>query len=190
LQPRRSFREQSNRRIGFGLGSSTRLAHQTQIVTKSPEPATNRTIQKACEKRTLTAPQGEPPRKTNYRAAMAIGAVMPVSAFTKGRCKSPPAFCTVYEKHDIALFAVSTTDPVDAGLVSNLAPPRGNLTGVSVDPGPEIWGKRFSCSERLSQQFRRWEFLRYEEARIAPQCCHFGGSRCRSMRPRLVDERT
>jgi len=36
-----------------------------------------------------------------------------------------------------------TSDPVDAGLVSSLAKPGGNLTGVSVDPRLEIWGKRF-----------------------------------------------
>jgi len=36
-----------------------------------------------------------------------------------------------------------TSDPVAAGLVPSLARPGGNLTGVSVDPGMEIWGKRF-----------------------------------------------
>lgn len=36
-----------------------------------------------------------------------------------------------------------TSDPIDAGLVSSLARPGGNLTGVSVDAGLEIWGKRF-----------------------------------------------
>jgi putative tryptophan/tyrosine transport system substrate-binding protein len=36
-----------------------------------------------------------------------------------------------------------TNDPVVEGLVSNLAHPGGNLTGVSSDPGLEIWGKRF-----------------------------------------------
>jgi putative tryptophan/tyrosine transport system substrate-binding protein len=43
----------------------------------------------------------------------------------------------------IPIVAVTTDDPADAGLVSNLARPGGNLTGVSTDPGPEIWGKRF-----------------------------------------------
>jgi putative tryptophan/tyrosine transport system substrate-binding protein len=36
-----------------------------------------------------------------------------------------------------------TSDPVVAGLIPSLARPGGNLTGVSVDPGLEIWGKRF-----------------------------------------------
>jgi putative ABC transport system substrate-binding protein len=35
-----------------------------------------------------------------------------------------------------------TSDPVDLGLVSSMARPGGNITGVSVDAGLEIWGKR------------------------------------------------
>jgi hypothetical protein len=33
-------------------------------------------------------------------------------------------------------------DPLEAGLVSNLAKPGGNLTGITLDAGIEIWGKR------------------------------------------------
>jgi putative tryptophan/tyrosine transport system substrate-binding protein len=33
-------------------------------------------------------------------------------------------------------------DPIRAGLVTSLARPGGNITGVSVDAGIEIWGKR------------------------------------------------
>src|SRR5882757_1448089 len=33
-------------------------------------------------------------------------------------------------------------DPVKAGLVPNLAKPGGNLTGITLDAGIEIWGKR------------------------------------------------
>lgn len=35
-----------------------------------------------------------------------------------------------------------TGDPVRFGLVSNLARPGGNITGVSVDAGVEVWAKR------------------------------------------------
>ena len=38
----------------------------------------------------------------------------------------------------------STGDPIRFGLVSSLAHPGGNITGVSVDAGIEIWGKRLA----------------------------------------------
>jgi putative ABC transport system substrate-binding protein len=34
------------------------------------------------------------------------------------------------------------SDPVPFGVVTNIARPGGNITGVSVDAGPEIWAKR------------------------------------------------
>jgi putative tryptophan/tyrosine transport system substrate-binding protein len=34
------------------------------------------------------------------------------------------------------------SDPVPFGIVSNLARPEGNITGISADAGIEIWGKR------------------------------------------------
>jgi len=42
----------------------------------------------------------------------------------------------------IPIVAISS-DPINDGLVTSLAHPGGNITGVSVDPGLEIWGKRF-----------------------------------------------
>jgi putative tryptophan/tyrosine transport system substrate-binding protein len=35
-----------------------------------------------------------------------------------------------------------TGDPIQFGLISNLARPGGNITGVSVDAGVEVWAKR------------------------------------------------
>jgi ABC transporter substrate binding protein len=41
----------------------------------------------------------------------------------------------------IPILTVSA-DPVVGGLVTNLARPSGNITGISVDTGLEVWGKR------------------------------------------------
>ena len=42
-----------------------------------------------------------------------------------------------------------TSDPVDLGLVANIARPGGNITGVSVDAGLEIWGKRLQLLREI-----------------------------------------
>src|SRR5207302_4123062 len=42
-----------------------------------------------------------------------------------------------------------TGDPVVAGLVQSLAHPGGNITGVSVDTGPSIHGKRIALLREI-----------------------------------------
>jgi putative ABC transport system substrate-binding protein len=42
-----------------------------------------------------------------------------------------------------------TNDPVAGGLVASIARPEANITGVSVDAGEEIWGKRLGLLVRL-----------------------------------------
>src|SRR4051812_45412183 len=51
----------------------------------------------------------------------------------------------------VTIFAAATStipivafmlDPLKAGLVTSLSRPAGNLTGITLDPGIEIWGKR------------------------------------------------
>jgi putative ABC transport system substrate-binding protein len=37
---------------------------------------------------------------------------------------------------------VMTSDPVQAGIVTTMARPGGNITGVSIDAGLELWEKR------------------------------------------------
>jgi putative ABC transport system substrate-binding protein len=50
-------------------------------------------------------------------------------------------------------------DPVALGLVSSLARPDGNITGVSADAGPEVWGKRLGLLRELIPAASRVGFL-------------------------------
>jgi putative ABC transport system substrate-binding protein len=50
-------------------------------------------------------------------------------------------------------------DPVADGLVSSLARPGGNITGVSVDAGIEIWGKRLGLLLEAIQKPSNIQFL-------------------------------
>jgi putative ABC transport system substrate-binding protein len=52
-----------------------------------------------------------------------------------------------------------TADPVAFGLVSSLARPGGNITGVSSDAGLEIWGKRLGLLRELIPAASRVGFL-------------------------------
>jgi len=52
------------------------------------------------------------------------------------------------ETDKIPIVALSG-DPVAAGLVQNLAHPGGNITGVSVDTGPSIHGKRIALLREM-----------------------------------------
>jgi putative ABC transport system substrate-binding protein len=62
----------------------------------------------------------------------------------------PDLITTVGSPLTRALLAATTTipivtvtgDPIRQGLITNIARPGGNLTGVSVDAGFELWGKR------------------------------------------------
>ena len=56
-----------------------------------------------------------------------------------------------------------TNDPVADGLVPSLARPGGNLTGVSVDPGLEIWGKRFELFQEVIPTLSRLGILALRE---------------------------
>jgi putative tryptophan/tyrosine transport system substrate-binding protein len=52
-----------------------------------------------------------------------------------------------------------TNDPVARGFVSSLARPDGNITGVSVDAGLEIWGKRLSILKETVRNLSKPYFL-------------------------------
>src|SRR3989441_7678423 len=54
-------------------------------------------------------------------------------------------------------------DPLKAGLVTSLARPGGNLTGITLDPGIEIWGKRLELLKEAIPQTTRAAFLGMRE---------------------------
>jgi putative tryptophan/tyrosine transport system substrate-binding protein len=60
-------------------------------------------------------------------------------------------------------------DPIEAGLVTSLAHPGGNLTGVSVNAGPEIWGKRLQIIKDVVPSASRVAYL---GVRIPPTDLH------------------
>ena len=52
-----------------------------------------------------------------------------------------------------------TGDPVALGLVQSLARPGGNITGVSVDTGPSIYGKRIALLREICPAMSKLAFL-------------------------------
>jgi putative ABC transport system substrate-binding protein len=55
-----------------------------------------------------------------------------------------------------------TGDPVRFGLISNIARPGGNLTGVSVDAGVEVWAKRLELLSSTVPKLRNVAFISSE----------------------------
>jgi putative ABC transport system substrate-binding protein len=60
-------------------------------------------------------------------------------------------------------------DPVAFGLVDSLARPGANITGVSVDAGLEIWGKRLGLLRELIPAASRVGFLASRDVAEAPE---------------------
>src|SRR5260221_1430900 len=54
-------------------------------------------------------------------------------------------------------------DPLHAGLVSSLGRPGGNLTGITLDAGIEIWGKRLQILKEAIPSTTRAAFLGMRE---------------------------
>jgi putative tryptophan/tyrosine transport system substrate-binding protein len=52
-----------------------------------------------------------------------------------------------------------TRDPVDLGLVPSIARPGGNITGVSIDAGSEIWGKRLEVFREVVPRISKLAIL-------------------------------
>jgi putative ABC transport system substrate-binding protein len=52
-----------------------------------------------------------------------------------------------------------TYDPIALGLTQSLSHPGGNLTGISVDTGPTIWGKRIELLREIFPALSKLAFL-------------------------------
>ena len=50
-------------------------------------------------------------------------------------------------------------DPLHAGLVTNLSRPGGNVTGITLDPGIEVWGKRLEILKEAIPSTTKAAFL-------------------------------
>src|SRR5262249_26892100 len=61
-----------------------------------------------------------------------------------------------------------TGDPIHFGLVSNLARPGGNVTGVSVDAGVEVWAKRLELLSSAVPKLHNVVFVSMEGTWAAP----------------------
>lgn len=62
----------------------------------------------------------------------------------------------------------NTGDPIQFGLVSNLARPGGNITGVSVDAGVGVWAKRLELLSNAVPKLRNVAFLSMEGTWASP----------------------
>jgi putative ABC transport system substrate-binding protein len=54
-------------------------------------------------------------------------------------------------------------DPLKGGLIASLARPGGNLTGITLDPGIEIWGKRLELLKEAVPSITSTAFLSMRE---------------------------
>ena len=61
----------------------------------------------------------------------------------------------------VPIVMTTSTNPVAAGLVQSLARPGGNVTGLTLDAGPEIVGKRLQLLKELVPRISRVAVLAY-----------------------------
>ena len=82
--------------------------------------------------------------------------------------RSAPDLVVTFGNRMVQHFAAATStipifgfvaDPIALGLVTSLARPGGNITGVAVDAGLEIWSKRFEVLKEMVPAMRRVGFL-------------------------------
>jgi putative ABC transport system substrate-binding protein len=68
---------------------------------------------------------------------------------------NPATVATMTATTTLPIVMVGTVDPVGAGLVASLARPGGNVTGLAVDAGGEILGKRFELLKEMMPNLSR-----------------------------------
>jgi putative ABC transport system substrate-binding protein len=73
-----------------------------------------------------------------------------------------------------------TGDPIRFGIVSNIARPGGNITGVSVDAGVEVWGKRLELLAQSVPDLKQVAFVSTQGGWDGP-----GGRAVRDAAPKL-----
>ena len=61
---------------------------------------------------------------------------------------------------DIPIVGVYTTDPVRAGFAMSLARPAKNITGLTMDSSPEVYGKQLELLRQMVPRARRVQVLR------------------------------
>ena len=82
---------------------------------------------------------------------------------------SPCAFAAKAATTTIPIVFEIGFDPVPVGLVASLHRPSGNLTGVTVDTGMEIWGKRLALLKETVPGVSRVGYLATRAVWEAPQ---------------------
>jgi putative ABC transport system substrate-binding protein len=76
------------------------------------------------------------------------------------------------ETQQIPIVIAGADDPVEEGLVSNLARPGGNVTGVSVLTGRELEGKRLELLTKAVPGITRVGVILDSTSRIDPGPLH------------------
>jgi putative ABC transport system substrate-binding protein len=71
----------------------------------------------------------------------------------------------------VPIIMAPAVGPVEAGLVESLARPGGNITGFTLDPGPEIEGRRLQLLKEAVPAASRIGYLgtKYEWEQLGPQ---------------------
>jgi putative ABC transport system substrate-binding protein len=72
---------------------------------------------------------------------------------------NPTSVAAAQATSTIPIVMTFGNDPVGAGLVSSLARPGGNLTGLSIDTGDEFFGKRLELMKELAGRLSRLAVL-------------------------------